>query len=570
MLSFMGSVLGEDKKTRGQAEMLLREAQRRRPNDFWINEDLCWFFAVIQRSHPEEAVRFAAAAVALRPQSPGAHLNLGNALADSTGRLDEAIAEYREAIRLNQNWAEPHENLGHALRLKGQLDEAIAEYRETIRLKKSFAGSHNGLGNALHDKGRWDEAIAEYREAIRIDSKMADPHNGLANSLRAKGQLDAAIAEFHEAIRLRKDFADAHKNLGVALQDKGQVDEAIAEYREAIRIKKDDPQAHYNLANALYEKGRLEEALFEYREAIQLKKGFCEAHCNLGRTLATIGRLDEAIPEFREAIRFQKDNPVAHHNLGSALATKGHLDDAIEEFREAIRLKKDYAQAHCHLGLALMQKGRYRQAVNELRRGDELGSHDPRWALPSEQWLRNAERLADLDSRLPALLEGEGQPKDAGERLLLARLCQLPHKKLYFASARWYAEAFAAQSAMGDNLGSGNRYNAACAAALAGCGQGQDAADLDESRRAHLRRQALDWLRADLGAWRNLLAKDLNKFRPVLTKKLQQWEDESALAGVRGMKALQTLPESERTNWQRLWREIKALRERAAQDVGPN
>jgi tetratricopeptide (TPR) repeat protein len=73
------------------------------------------------------------------------------------------------------------------------------------------------------------------------------------------------------------------------------------------------------------------------------------------------------------------------------------------------------------------------------------------------------------------------------------------------AAARFAAEAFAARPKLADDLRFPNRRNAACSAALAGCGQGQDAAKLDDAERARLRRQALDWLRADLAAWGALL-----------------------------------------------------------------
>ncbi len=410
--------------------------------------------------------------------------------------MDEAIAEYREAIRLNKDYAEAHSNLATALKKQGRLDEAIAEYCEAIRINKNVAKPHNDLGNALIAKGKREEAIAEYREAIRIDKNLAEAHSNLGNALSGKGQLDEAIAEHRQAIRLRKDFAQAHNNLGTVLERKGRRDEAIAEYSEAIRIKKD----------------------------------FFEAHFNLGRILAA----------------------------------KGLLDEAIREFRATIRIRKDYADAYCYLGLTLMQKGLYVQAVDELRRGHEIGSRGAYWSLPSANWLRDAERLAQLDARLPALLAGTEQAKDSGERLVLARLCQQPHKKLYAASARWYDEAFAAQPALADDLASDDRYNAACAAALAGCGLGPDASELDAKQRARLRRQALDWLWADVEAWRRLLTKDPEKAHPALFKLLRHWQDDPDLAGVRGRHGLAKLPEIERTKWERLWQEVEVLRQRAS------
>ena len=43
--------------------------------------------------------------------------------------MDGAIAEYREALRLNPNLAEAHNNLGVALERKGDRQGALEEYR---------------------------------------------------------------------------------------------------------------------------------------------------------------------------------------------------------------------------------------------------------------------------------------------------------------------------------------------------------------------------------------------------------------------------------------------------------
>jgi serine/threonine-protein kinase len=172
--------------------------------------------------------------------------------------------------------------------------------------------------------------------------------------------------------------------------------------------------------------------------------------------------------------------------------------------------------------------------------------------------------LVELDGQLPAILKGEGQPRDAAERLALAFICGTPARKLYVAAALFYADAFAAEPRLADDLRSAHRYNAACAAALAGCGQGKDNGTIDDQERARLRRQALDWLHADLGAWRKLLEKDPDKARSDVAKTMQHWLADPDFAGVRGEAALGKLPEAERPPWQKLWEEVEALKRRAA------
>ena len=74
-----------------------------------------------------------------------------------------------------------------------------------------------------------------------------------------------------------------------------------------------------------------------------------------------------------------------------------------------------------------------------LRRGHELGSRQPGWRYPSARWVAEAERLAALADRLPALLKGEDRPKDVPERLAIGQMCY--DTKRYAAAARFWAEA---------------------------------------------------------------------------------------------------------------------------------
>jgi tetratricopeptide (TPR) repeat protein len=373
---------------------------------------------------------------------------------------------------------------------------------------------------ALNDKGDPNGAIAAYRAAISIDKDYAAAYVGLANALHDKGDVDGAIAEYRAAIGIKKDYAEAHDHVGSALKDKGDVDGAIAEYCAAIHIKKDYAEAHYNPGRSLHDKGDLGGAIASYREAIKFKKDFVEAR----------------------------------YNCANALHGQGKLTEAEAVYCETIELKPDFAQAHCNLGFTLQEQGRFADAVAALKRGHELGSPQPTWRYPPARWVREVERLFELDSQLPAILSGQEQPTDAGERAEYANLCQKKH--LYASAARFYREAIAAQSALVASADNGLRYNAACAAALAGCNAGEDAAKQTDAERAGFRKQALAWLRADLDAGRGLLDKGPNKARAVVTEKMQHWLRDSDFNGVRGSEALGKLPEAERKEWQQLWADV--------------
>jgi tetratricopeptide (TPR) repeat protein len=136
---------------------------------------------------------------------------------------------------------------------QGKLEEAIAAWREAIRLRPAHALAHNNLGAALVKQGKWAEAIPELREAIRLQPDLALAHDNLGAAPQGQGKLAEAIAASREAIRLQPDLALAHANLGAALVKQGKWAEAIPELREAIRLQPDLAMAHNNRAALVQE-----------------------------------------------------------------------------------------------------------------------------------------------------------------------------------------------------------------------------------------------------------------------------------------------------------------------------
>jgi tetratricopeptide (TPR) repeat protein len=422
-------------------------------------------------------------------------------------------------------------------------------------------------------KKSYDRAITAYRTATRLKPDFAEAHYNLGNGLWMKKSYDRAITAYRTATRLKPDFAEAHYNLGAALWAKGLVDLAIDAYRKAVHYQPDHARAHNNLGVALKKNGLVSQAMLSYQKAIRFKPDYAEAHDNLGVVLQAKGLVDPAIDAYRKAIQIKPDYAPAHIHLANALHAKGLLDETITAWEKAIRFVPDFAEAYCGLGVVLTKKGDFSEALKAYRRGHELGSRRPSWRYPSGQWVQQAERLLRANKRLSAVLQGSDQPADAAECLDFARLCQ-EHRQLYSAAVRFYEEAFAANPKIADSLAVGHHYDAACAAARAGCGQGKDAAGLGGKERARLRRQALDWLQADLVAWQGILAKRPTKARLDIVQQMDNWQGDPDLAGVHREGALARLPEQERAAWRQFWSDVvqtqnKARGKRAAEAKTP-
>src|SRR5262249_872749 len=115
------------------------------------------------------------------------------------------------------------------------------------------------------------------------------------------------------------------------------------------------------------------------------------------------------------------------------------------------------------------------------------------------------------------------------------------------------------------------RYKAAPAAVLAACRAGKDTDELDGQERARLRRQALDWLRADLAAWGRLPDQKPDKAGSAVqgNMMLQFWLTDPDLPGVREPEALARLPEAERQPWQQFWGDVGETLARAQGKTTP-
>jgi tetratricopeptide (TPR) repeat protein len=178
------------------------------------------------------------------PASWMAHNNLGLAWSKLPGRLDDAIAQYQEALRLRPDIAETHTNLGSAWsKMPGRQDDAIAQYDEALRLDPAYADAHFYLANALVEKGRIPEAIQHYEAALHSDPNLAEASNNLGMTLCRIGQPQEGIGRIEAAIRMQPDFVQAHFAHGAALLQMGRRDEAVSEFQRVLQLKPDFPPA---------------------------------------------------------------------------------------------------------------------------------------------------------------------------------------------------------------------------------------------------------------------------------------------------------------------------------------
>jgi tetratricopeptide (TPR) repeat protein len=424
------------------------------------------------------------------------------------------------------------------------------------------ASDHIKQGLSLAAAGRHGSAIAEYRKAIAIDPKeaidqknyQATAHYNLGVILCLLGKRDEGRTTIEQAC---PDPGLAHAFFANALRRVGKMDEAVGAARQAVQLKPDSDWTHYNLGWALMGQKNWDGAITAYREAVRLNPVNAAALGELGISLEEKGLYEEAIPEYQKAVALLPRAARYHNNLGWCLYSTGKTDEAIACFRKAVELNPNFFIAHNNLGDALKDKEELEEAIACYKKADALN--------PAASWARvrllTAQRLAAARDKFPAFQDGTYKPATSDERAAMAKWCTL--KKLYHAAASLWAAALAEDAKLADDLKAAHRWNAACNAALAAAGKGGDAAQLDEKERVRLRKQALDWLRANLVLRQKQLETDNPTDRAAARAAVGEWLKDNDLAGIRDASALAKLPAEEQLAFTQLWADVAEFLKKA-------
>ena len=191
------------------------------------------------------------------PNLAVAHNHLGMALF-AEQRNEEAIMNYKSAIKLNPEHTYAHYNLGIALFAEQRNEEAISHYKRAISLSPNYTFAHYNLGNSLFAVKKYKEAISHYKMAIKLNPNYTFAHYNLGNALFAIKKNKEAIFHYKMAIKLNPSYTYAHYNLGIVLLHQKEPKEAAQQFKETIRLRPDLEKAHDYFKMALLQSEKIE------------------------------------------------------------------------------------------------------------------------------------------------------------------------------------------------------------------------------------------------------------------------------------------------------------------------
>ncbi len=355
---------------------------------------------------------------------------------ETNSRWPEAIAQFEEAARIDDRFADLQFRLGRCLAAAGRFPEAYDRFisARDLDVLRFRADSHI---NAVICEVAAEQEAAGVRlvDAEQALAKSDLAPNGIlggdlfyehvhltfdGNYLLARAVLDQVCEALPKAVRSGKtgpvpsrqrcaealvltswdEYQMANAMVPLISQPPftNQMDHAINQaaamerteslrklaftpqalqaawraYEAALRESPDNLDLHLHIANLASQSGRLDVAIEHLQIVVEKQPWWSLMHKNLGDTLKQCERREEAIKHYQQALRLNPDFVEAHNNLGDALVQVGRIQEAIEQFKQALELKPDYMEAHNNIGIALARLGQNDEAIAHLQKALEL------------------------------------------------------------------------------------------------------------------------------------------------------------------------------------------------------
>lgn len=174
--------------------------------------------------------------------------SLGTIARNSVWKDDYTLFE--DTVRKSPNSVVPRLEYGNALLSRDRFDEAIEQYREAIKMEPMLYVIYHHLGLAFAGKNEPYQAIQQLKIALALNPDSPRIHTDLGRTYLRAGFRSEAIQELLIAVKLEPTAAH-HNLLGIAYVQTGEIDKAVEEFRTANFL--DPPQAAYsrNLTEAL-------------------------------------------------------------------------------------------------------------------------------------------------------------------------------------------------------------------------------------------------------------------------------------------------------------------------------
>lgn len=305
--------------------------------------------------------------------------------------IDNAIAEFSKAIKIDPNYALAYASLGKTYWagfryfFKGNdwNVKALTNCQRALSLNGDLVEGHVCLGNVLNGTGKYQQAVEEFQRALKTEPGSEDALGGLAEAYTKLGNLAGAEQAYKEAIALRPNYWALYNWLGAFYFKQNCYADASQAFLRATQLSPDGYLGYVNLGAAYVSLGRYDEAIQALQHAISLRPS-ADAYNNLGYAYTLMGRYPEAIAALQQGLKVDGSDWMNWGNLGDALYwSSNRRADSTADYSKAISIATSQLQVNpqdaftlAYLANYLAMMGNKEAAYDSLQKALTLAPSD--------------------------------------------------------------------------------------------------------------------------------------------------------------------------------------------------
>ncbi len=200
---------------------------------------------------------------------PVARNNLGS-FYQKNNRLDEALVQFNEAIRLQKNYPEALINRSDIYRVQGKIREAIDDCSNAIKFNPEYPGAFMNRGIAYSIGRQYDSAFHDFKMVLKTEPNNANAYGNLGNLLDMKGKIDSAIWAYTKAIDINPAYFDCYGNRARSYMKLNKFTQALTDASSAIQYSPAAGNLYALRADVYFNMNQFENALNDALKAQQL------------------------------------------------------------------------------------------------------------------------------------------------------------------------------------------------------------------------------------------------------------------------------------------------------------
>jgi tetratricopeptide (TPR) repeat protein/tRNA A-37 threonylcarbamoyl transferase component Bud32 len=195
------------------------------------------FHARAVDKNPGKAIAYLNTLMAIYPDDSVTHVSLGRTYLQ-LGRVPEALAEYKEAIRIDPKFVLAYANLGTIyLYQMGDVSSALPECQKILELDPGNAWAQDCLGMSYFAKNELPQAQAAFEKAVAANPQGTLSRYRLAHTHRLQGHYQQSIETLMQIQKVDSSETSVFYDIGVVYErmgDRQKAHESFTRYRHEV------------------------------------------------------------------------------------------------------------------------------------------------------------------------------------------------------------------------------------------------------------------------------------------------------------------------------------------------